>query len=342
MTGSAPRILITGAAGFIGYFLARRLLAQGHEVHGLDAMTAYYDPALKTARLERLQGQPGFSFTKLDIEDRAGVEAVFEAVRPTHVVHLAGQVGVRHSLTHPEDYVSANVTGSFHVLEASKRQQVEHLLMASTSSVYGANTAFPAKETDRTAHPLTIYAASKLAAELMAHSYADLYRLPVTMMRFFTVYGPWGRPDMAPFLFLDAIMHGRPIDVFNHGRMSRDFTYVEDLAISLEKLLRAVPEAGKPVGAYDSLSPVAPHRVVNIGNANPVGLMEFIKAIEHATGRTFQMNMRPMQPADMVNTCADTRLLQKLTGYKPGTSVEDGMGKMAQWYCDFYLGSGPN
>ena len=336
MTAPAPRVLITGVAGFIGFFLAKRLLAQGQAVHGLDAMTPYYDPALKQARLQRLQDKPGFSFSKLDIEDRAGVEALFEAVRPTHVVHLAGQVGVRHSLSHPEDYVSANVTGSFHILEASKRHEVAHLLMASTSSVYGANTSFPAREVDRTAHPLTIYAATKLAAELMAHSYADLYRLPVTMMRFFTVYGPWGRPDMAPFLFLDAIMHGRPIDVFNHGRMSRDFTYVEDLAMSLEKLMAAIPEAGKPVGRHDSLSPVAPHRVVNIGNASPVGLMDFIKAIEQATGRTFQMNMRPMQPADMVNTCADTRLLQQLTGCKPATSVEEGMARMAQWYREYY------
>jgi len=337
MTAASPRrILITGVAGFIGSFLAQRLLDQGQEVHGLDAMTPYYDPALKAARLQRLQSQPGFSFARLNIEDRAAVDEFFDAAQPTHVVHLAGQVGVRHSLTHPEDYVSANVTGSFHIIEASKRHEVAHLLMASTSSVYGANTSFPARETDRAVHPLTIYAATKLAVEMMAHSYSDLYRLPVTMMRFFTVYGPWGRPDMAPFLFLDAIMHDRPIEVFNHGRMSRDFTYVEDLAIALEKLMAAVPVAGQPVGACDSLSPVAPHRVVNIGNADPVGLMDFIKAIESATGRKFKMNMRPMQPADMVNTCADTSLLQQLISYKPNTSVADGVAKTAAWYRDFY------
>ncbi len=330
------RILITGSAGFIGFSLARRLLENGHAVEGLDAMTPYYDPALKQARLDILRSYPKFTFTEMNIENRQKVEDLFAKVRPTHVVHLAGQVGVRYSLSHPGDYVAANIVGSFHIIEAARQTGVAHLLMASTSSAYGANTRFPAKEKDHADHPLTIYAASKRASELIAHSYSDLYRLPVTMMRFFTVYGPWGRPDMAPMLFLDALLHNRPIDVFNHGKMTRDFTYIDDLTLSLEKLMGNAPIAGAPVGDFDSLSPVAPHRVVNIGNADPIELMDFIVAIENTTGKKFQVNMRDMQPGDMVNTCADTRLLQALTHYKPTTRVEDGVAELTSWYRDFY------
>jgi UDP-glucuronate 4-epimerase len=332
----AMRTLITGAAGFIGSTLARRLLGMGQSVIGVDSMTPYYDPALKKARLNQLQTSKNFSFYQENIENRSTVEEIFLREKPTHVVHLAGQVGVRYSLTHPEEYVAANIVGSFHIIEASKQIGVEHLLMASTSSAYGANTSFPAKETDRADHPLTIYAASKRASELIAHSYSDLYRLPVTMMRFFTVYGPWGRPDMAPFLFLDAILNNRTIDVFNHGKMTRDFTYVEDLALSLTKLMQSPPIANKPVGPFDSLSPVAPHRVVNIGNANPIQLMDFIRAIQEATGKEFSTNMKEMQPGDMVNTCADTTLLQALTQYTPSTSLSEGVQELVDWYRKFY------
>jgi len=329
-------ILITGAAGFIGSSLARRLLEKGETVIGLDAMTDYYDPALKQARLKPLLTAPKFSFHQQNIEDFDALDELFDREKPSHVIHLAGQVGVRYSLSHPEAYVAANIVGSFHIIECAKRQKVTHLLMASTSSSYGANTRFPAQETDRADHPLTIYAASKRASELMAHSYSSLYELPVTMMRFFTVYGPWGRPDMAPFLFLDAILNDRPIDVFNHGKMTRDFTFVDDLTLSLQKLMDCPPIAGKPVAEFDSLSPVAPHRVVNIGNANPIELMDFIQAIEHSTGKKFDMNMREMQPGDMVNTCADTRLLQALTKYKPTTCVNDGVRQLVDWYRQFY------
>ncbi len=329
-------VLITGAAGFIGSSLARRLLENGERVIGLDAMTDYYDPALKKARLDALQTNPNFVFYHQNIEDLTELDTLFAKEKPTHVIHLAGQVGVRYSLEHPEAYVAANMVGSFHVIECAKRYAVSHLLIASTSSAYGANTHFPAQETDRADHPLTIYAASKRAAELMAHSYSSLYALPVTMLRFFTVYGPWGRPDMAPFLFLDAILNDRPIDVFNHGKMTRDFTFVEDLSLCLQKLMDQPPVTGQPVGSFDSLSPVAPHRVVNIGNANPIELMDFIRAIEQSTGKTFEMNFRDMQPGDMVNTCADTRLLQALTKYKPTTSVQDGVEALVKWYRDFY------
>ncbi len=329
-------ILITGVAGFIGSSLAKRLLNAGETVIGLDSMTDYYDPTLKQARLETLGTFRNFSFYRQDITDLDALDALCAKQKPRHIVHLAGQVGVRYSLTHPEEYVSANIVGSFHIIECAKRHKVEHLLMASTSSAYGANTSFPAMETDRADHPLTIYAASKRASELMAHSYSSLYDLPVTMMRFFTVYGPWGRPDMAPFLFLDAILNKRPIDVFNHGKMSRDFTFIDDLVISLQKLLNCPPIAGEPLGEFDSLSPVAPHRVVNIGNSDPVELMDFIRAIEKATGMQFQMNMKEMQAGDMVDTSADTRLLQALTGLKPATSVESGVRKLVHWYREFY------
>ncbi|MBL4618120.1 MAG: GDP-mannose 4,6-dehydratase [Robiginitomaculum sp.] len=328
--------LITGIAGFIGSSLAKHLLDAGETVIGLDNLSDYYDPTLKQARLDRLTSCENFSFHLMNIEDLTQLDNLFAKHEPTHVVHLAGQVGVRYSLTHPQDYVSANIVGSFHVIECAKRYKTEHLLIASTSSVYGANTKFPAQETDRADHPLTIYAASKRAVELMAHSYASLYNLPITMMRFFTVYGPWGRPDMAPFLFLDAIFNDRPIDVFNHGKMTRDFTFVDDLTLSLQKLMQAPPIKDKPVGNFDSLSPVAPHRVVNIGNADPIQLMDFIRAIETATGKQFQINMQEMQAGDMVNTCADTRLLQELTSYQPTTSINDGVGKLVNWYRSFY------
>lgn len=331
------RILVTGAAGFIGYHLSNLLLAQGHEVSALDAMTDYYDPALKKARLDALQQQSGFSFIRGRVEDLATVKAVFAEHKPQAVVHLAGQVGVRYSLEHPEEYVQSNIVGSFNMIEAARLQGgVQHLLMASTSSSYGANTVFPARETHKADLPLTIYAASKRAAELMGHSYASLYGLPMTFLRFFTVYGPWGRPDMAPMLFLKAILAGKPIRVFNHGKMSRDFTYVTDLVKGLAKLIDTPPQAGKSVGDFDSISPVAPHRVVNIGNADPVNLMDFIRALEDAAGVKANMRFEEMQPGDMVDTSADTRLLQTLTGMKPDTDIRDGVEELVKWYRDFY------
>lgn len=331
------RILVTGAAGFIGYHLSELLLAQGHDVTGLDAMTDYYDPALKAARLKKLQADAGFTFVRGRVEDIDLVKSVFAKARPEAVVHLAGQVGVRYSLEHPEEYVQSNIVGSFNMIEAGRLQGgVQHMLMASTSSAYGANTVFPAKETHKADLPLTIYAASKRAAELMGHSYASLYGLPMTFLRFFTVYGPWGRPDMAPMLFLKAILAGKPIRVFNHGQMSRDFTYVSDLVKGLAKLIDTPPEAGKSVGEFDSISPVAPHRVVNIGNADPVNLMDFIHALEDAAGVKADMRFEEMQPGDMVDTSADTRLLQTLTGVKPDTDIRDGVTALVQWYREFY------
>lgn len=331
------RILVTGAAGFIGYHLSNLLLAQGHEVAALDAMTDYYDPALKQARLDALLNQPRFSFTRGRVEDLPTVQKVFSTAKPQAVVHLAGQVGVRYSLEHPEEYVQSNIVGSFNMIEASRLEGgVAHMLMASTSSAYGANTVFPAKETHKADLPLTIYAASKRAAELMGHSYASLYGLPMTFLRFFTVYGPWGRPDMAPMLFLKSILAGKPIRVFNHGKMSRDFTYVTDLVKSLAKLIDQPPEAGKPVADFDNVSPVAPHRVVNIGNAAPVNLMDFIHALEDAAGIKAEMIFEEMQPGDMVDTSADTRLLQKLTGIQPNTDIRSGVGALVEWYRGFY------
>jgi UDP-glucuronate 4-epimerase len=321
--------LVTGAAGFIGYHTCRALLAAGWRVTGLDAMTAYYDPALKEARLGQLDGFDRFTFHRGRIEEPglvAGLMAGADAV-----IHLAAQAGVRYSIEAPRSYVEANLIGTYEVLEAARAAKPAHLLMASTSSAYGANTAMPYREVDRATHPMSFYAATKIANEAMAHSYAHLYRIPTTMFRFFTVYGPWGRPDMALFKFVRAILQGDPIDVYNHGDMRRDFTYVDDLVTGILRLINAVPGT-EPVGDMDSLSPVAPFRVVNIGNGAPVALTDFIAAIEDALGRKADRRLLPMQPGDVPATWADAALVTALVGPLPRTGIRDGVARFADWY----------
>jgi UDP-glucuronate 4-epimerase len=332
------RILITGTAGFIGFHLARLLLKDGFRVQGYDGMTDYYDVALKQRRHAMLLQHAGFSATEGMLEDHALLEATAARFRPDVIVHLAAQAGVRYSLENPRAYIDSNLVGSFNVMEVARQHQVGHLLMASTSSVYGANTDMPFAETDKADTPLTIYAATKKANEAMAHSYAHLYDLPVTMFRFFTVYGPWGRPDMALFKFVQAMLEGREIDIYNHGEMYRDFTYVEDLAQAIRLLIDVVPgateaEAGIP---GDSLSPVAPHRVVNIGNSDKVRLLDFIEAIEAELGIPARRNLMPMQPGDVPATWADATLLRQLTGYRPQTGYREGVRRFIAWYRDYY------
>lgn len=332
------RILITGTAGFIGFHLARLLLAQGHQVHGFDGMTDYYDVRIKQRRNQMLLQSPGFTMTEAMLEDDGAFDAAADAFDPQVIVHLAAQAGVRYSLENPRAYIDANVIGTFNVMEAARRLKVDHLLMASTSSVYGANEEMPFTEVEKADTPLTIYAATKKANEAMGHSYAHLWDLPTTMFRFFTVYGPWGRPDMALFKFTDAILDGRPIDIYNHGDMYRDFTYVEDLVRGIALLIDAVPQ--RPVDgvvpAGDSLSPVAPYRVVNIGNSEKVRLLDFIEAIETALGREAVRNYMPMQMGDVPATWADANLLKTLTGYRPETPFRDGVERFVAWFREYY------
>lgn len=333
------RIYVTGAAGFIGYHLAELLLDEGCHVHGFDAMTPYYDPALKEARLARLSGRDGFTFTRAALEDEGAVAADMAAFRPDVVVHLAAQAGVRYSLEAPRSYISANIDGLFNVLEAARDCGVRHLMLASTSSVFGANTAMPYRETDKADTQVSLYAATKKAGEALSHSWAHLYGLPTTCFRFFTVYGPWGRPDMAPFKFTKAILEDRPIDVYGQGEMFRDFTYITDLVRGIRLLMDAVPERPREPEAVeegDSLSPVAPWRVVNVGNGEKVSLGTFIAAIEAAAGRKARRNLMGMQKGDVVATWADNRLLQRLTGYRPETGISEGMQRFVDWYRGFY------
>jgi UDP-glucuronate 4-epimerase len=330
------KILVTGSAGFIGFHLSRRLLEAGHAVAGIDALVPYYDVRLKQARHARLEREAGFTPHIFDLAYAPRLAEVLRQEAPEVVVHLAAQAGVRYALEHPESYVHNNLVATSTLLEAIRHQPVRHLLMASTSSVYGANTAMPFRETDAVATPLNIYAATKLATEHIGHSYAHLRQQPITMFRFFTVYGPWGRPDMAFFKFTDAILAGRPIDIYNHGRMERDFTYVDDLVEAIARLIPCVPQAGAPVAPVDSLSPVAPFRVVNIGNASPVQLLDFIAEIERATGRKAQRNMLPMQPGEVLKTWANSSLLEALTGYRPATGIAAGIAAFVAWYREHY------
>ncbi|MFO1202976.1 MAG: SDR family NAD(P)-dependent oxidoreductase [Tabrizicola sp.] len=330
------KILITGSAGFIGFHLARRLLAAGHRVHGLDGMTSYYDVTLKQKRHATLLQTPGFSATEAMLEDMATLDRVAEDFAPDFIIHLAAQAGVRYSLTNPRSYIETNFTGSFNVLEVAKRLAVKHLLIASTSSVYGANPEMPFHETDRTDHPLTVYAATKKAVEALSHSYAHLWGLPITLFRFFTVYGSWGRPDLAYFKFVDAILHGRPIDVYNNGELWRDFTAVDDLVEAVARLVPVVPALGGTPVEGDSLSPVAPWRVVNIGNSDKIHLMDFIRAIEEVVGRKAICNFLPMQPGDVPATWADCSLLERLTGFRPQTDLRSGLKPFVDWYRDYY------
>ncbi len=333
------RVLVTGTAGFIGFHLARLLLSEGFRVHGYDGMTDYYDVKLKQRRHQMLLQTPGFSATEDLLENHDRLMQIAKEFQPDIIVHLAAQAGVRYSLEHPRSYVESNVLGTFNVMELARTLKVDHLLMASTSSVYGANEDMPFSELDKADNQLTIYAATKKANESMGHSYAHLWDLPTTMFRFFTVYGNWGRPDLAYFKFTDAILHDRPIDIYNNGEMYRDFTHVDDLVRGIRLLIDAVPErpASKTdIAEGDSLSPVAPFRVVNIGNSDKVRLMDFIEAIEEAVGKKAIRNYMPMQMGDVPATWADTTLLQRLTGFKPQTDIRDGMKSFVAWYRDYY------
>ena len=333
-----PVVLVTGAAGFIGYHLSQLLLKDGCDVVGVDNHNAYYDPALKAARESELSLYANYLSVKGDVAEQGLLMGLFEAHRPDFVVHLAAQAGVRYSIDNPRAYTEANLMGTFELLEAARAHPPRHTLIASTSSVYGANTQMPYRETDKVDSQMSYYAATKKANEAMAHSYAHLFGFPVTMFRFFTVYGPWGRPDMAPYLFTSAILDDQPIKVFNHGDMQRDFTYVVDLVRGIRLLMDAVPQTptNGAVDDGDSLSPVAPWRVVNIGNGAPVRLLDFIGAIEAASGRVANKRMLPIQPGDVPATWADTTLLQKLTGYVPETSVVDGVKAYVEWHMGYY------
>ena len=333
------RILITGTAGFIGYHLAKRLLAEGHDVLGFDGMTPYYDVQLKQRRHADLLQSAGFRAVEGMLEDTAAFDAAADAFVPQVIVHLAAQAGVRYSLEAPRSYLDSNIIGTFTVMEAARRHQVAHLMMASTSSVYGANEKMPFAETDQADHPLTIYAATKKATESMGHAYAHLWKIPTTMFRFFTVYGPWGRPDLALFKFVEAILEGRAIDIYNHGEMFRDFTYIDDLVRAISLLIPAAPALVEGRGeaiAGDSLSPSAPWRVVNIGNSQKVRLLDFVDAIEEALGQKAIRNMMPMQRGDVPATWADAGLLEALTGYRPQTDIRGGVGRFVAWYRDYY------
>ncbi|MBO9714524.1 NAD-dependent epimerase [Sphingomonas sp.] len=333
------RFLITGTAGFIGYHLARRLLDAGHAVTGFDGVTDYYDVELKEARLARLAEAGDFRFVKGMLEDQAALDRAAELAEPEVIIHLAAQAGVRYSIEAPRTYVDSNLLGSWTVLELARQLQPKHLLLASTSSVYGANESIPFAEAHRADEPLSLYAATKKGMEAMAHSYAHLFGVPTTSFRFFTVYGPWGRPDMALFKFVRAVLAGEPIDVYGHGEMARDFTYVADLVEAVVRLVDVVPGEANRValpGVADTLSAVAPCRVVNIARGQPTPLMEFVATIEAALGRKAEVNFMDMQPGDVPMTFADPALLKALTGYVPGTPVEDGVRAFVDWYRGFY------
>ena len=332
------RVLVTGAAGFIGSHLSERLLARGDEVLGYDNLNAYYDPALKEARLARLMPQDGFSFVRASLEDRAALEAAFDDFRPQRVVNLAAQAGVRYSLENPHAYIDSNIVGFLNILEACRHRGIEHLVYASSSSVYGANRKLPFAVEDSVDHPVSLYAASKKANERMAHTYSHLFGLPTTGLRFFTVYGPWGRPDMALFLFTKKILAGEPIDVFNHGHHTRDFTYVDDI---VEGVIRTLDRVPGPDPAYDPLAPtpassLAPYRVYNIGNHQPVQLLRYLEVLEDCLGRKAEKRLLPMQPGDVPDTEADVEALRRDTGYSPATPIETGVRRFVEWYRAFY------
>jgi len=332
------RILVTGTAGFIGAALAERLLARGDEVLGIDNHNDYYDPALKEARLARFAEHPGYIHVRADLADAPAVNAAFAGFKPQRVANLAAQAGVRYSLKNPQAYVQSNLVGFGNILEACRHGDVEHLVYASSSSVYGANRKLPFAVEDAVDHPVSLYAATKKANELMAHSYSHLYGLPTTGLRFFTVYGPWGRPDMSPMLFADRISRGEAIDVFNHGNHSRDFTYVDDI---VEGVIRTLDHPAAPDPAYDAQSPNpgssnAPYRVYNIGNDQPVQLLRFIELLEQHLGRTVAKNLLPMQPGDVPDTWADVSALRRDVGYAPSTPIEEGVARFVAWYRDYF------
>lgn len=330
--------LVTGCAGFIGMHCAQALLARGEQVVGIDNLNAYYEVSLKEARLARLLQHPGFTFERTDVADRQAMRALFERVRPTRVLHLAAQAGVRYSIDQPDDYTDSNLLGFGNILQGCRAQQVAHLVFASSSSVYGGNARLPYSERDAVDHPISYYAATKKANEVMAHSYAHLYDLPTTGLRFFTVYGPWGRPDMALFKFTRAMLANEPIDVYGQGQLVRDFTYIDDI---VEGVLRVLDKPATPAADHDPLVPhpgtsSAPYRIFNIGNSTPTVLMDYITALESALGITARKNMMPIQPGDMHSTAADTSALAAWTGFAPATPVQEGVAHFVHWYKDFY------
>jgi UDP-glucuronate 4-epimerase len=332
------KILVTGAAGFIGMHTSLRLLERGDIVVGLDNLNDYYEVSLKEARLARLASNPNFIFHKIDVAHRQDMEQLFAKEKPDRVVHLAAQAGVRYSLTNPHAYIDANVQGFLNILEGCRNQAVEHLVYASSSSVYGGNTKLPFSEHDNVDHPVSLYAATKKANELMAHTYSHLFRMPTTGLRFFTVYGPWGRPDMALFLFTKAILEGRPIDIFNNGQMVRDFTYIDDI---VEGVIRILDTPATSASEFDALNPSpaisnAPYRVFNIGNSQPTSLMNYVGALEKALGKTAHKNYLPMQLGDVQATAADTHELEQWIGFRPSTTVADGVNRFSDWYLDNY------
>jgi len=333
----AMKFLITGAAGFIGSHVSKRLLDAGHEVVGIDNLNDYYDPNLKLARLELLKSE-SFTFYKLDLADREGMAALFANEKFDRVIHLAAQAGVRYSLENPHAYADANLVGHLNVLEGCRHNKVQHLLYASSSSVYGLNRKMPFSTDDSVDHPVSLYAATKKANELMSHTYSHLYNLPTTGLRFFTVYGPWGRPDMALFKFTKAMIEGNSIDVYNYGKMKRDFTYIDDIAEAIIRLQDVIPQADADwtVETGSPATSSAPYRVYNIGNSSPVELMDYITALEEALGTTAQKNMLPIQPGDVLETSADTEALYDVIGFKPQTTVRNGVKKFVEWYKQFY------
>ena len=331
------KILITGSSGFIGFHLAKKLLEKGHKIHGFDSMNSYYDVRLKNSRYKILREFRYFSFKKSKLENKKNLERSFKTFKPQIVIHLAAQAGVRYSIKKPRVYLDSNITGTYNVIEASNKFKVKHLIIASSSSVYGANKKFPFKEIDKTDTQLSIYAATKKATESMAHSYSNIWKIPITVLRFFTVYGPWGRPDMALFKFTKGILTNKKIDIYNNGKMYRDFTYIDDVVNGIILLIRKIPKLNKK-NRYqnDSLSPVAPFRVLNIGNTKKVYLLDFIKQIEKELGKKAIRNYMPLQKGDVKQTLSNSYLLKRITGYNPKTNYKFGIKKFIDWYKKYY------
>ncbi len=331
------KIIVTGSSGFIGFHVSKKLLESGNKVHGVDSMNNYYDVNLKKARLNILKKYKNFSFSKTKIENKKNLDLAFKKFKPVVVIHLAAQAGVRYSIEKPRVYLDSNITGTYNIIEISKTLNVKHLIMASSSSVYGANKKIPFKEIDKTETQMSIYAATKKSNESMAHAYSNIWKVPITMVRFFTVYGPWGRPDMALFKFTKGILNNKKIDIYNNGKMFRDFTYIDDIVSGINLLIRKVPNRNQ-LGKYkdDSLSPIAPFRVLNIGNTKKVYLLNFIKEIEKVLGKKAKRNYMPLQKGDVKQTLSNTNLLKKITKYNPKTNFKTGIRKFLDWYLDYY------
>ena len=331
------KIIVTGSSGFIGFHVSKKLLESGKKVHGVDSMNNYYDVNLKKARLKILKKFKNFSFSKTKIENKKNLDKAFKKFKPVVVIHLAAQAGVRYSIEKPRVYLDSNITGTYNIIEISKKLNVKHLIMASSSSVYGANKKIPFKEIDKTETQMSIYAATKKSNESMAHAYSNIWKVPITMVRFFTVYGPWGRPDMALFKFTKGILNNKKIDIYNNGKMYRDFTYIDDIVSGINLLIKKVPNT-KQLGKYkdDSLSPIAPFRILNIGNTKKVYLLDFIKEIEKVLGKKAKRNYMPLQKGDVKQTLSNTNLLKKITRYNPKTNFKTGIRKFLDWYLNYY------